>query len=78
MDRTSSDLSVSYTLITTSHLSQFVKEMAEINFRKIDIDVYDEDVLVETELYDSDPRDPGQVLSDTKQRAAGVRSALSK
>ena len=52
--------------------------MAEIGFRKIDIDAYDEDVLVETELYDPDPRAPAQFLNDTKQKAAAVRSALSK
>lgn len=52
--------------------------MADFNFRKIDIDVYDEDALVETELYDPGPRDPAQVLNDTKQRAGAVRSALSK
>jgi len=52
--------------------------MAEINFRKIDIDAYDEDVLVETELYDPDPRNPAQILNDTKQKATAVRSALSK
>lgn len=52
--------------------------MAESNFRKIDIDAYDEDVLVETELYDPDPRDPAQILNDAKQRAVAVRSALSK
>jgi actin related protein 2/3 complex, subunit 5 len=52
--------------------------MADINFRKIDIDAYDEDVLVETELYDPDPRNPAQVLNDTKQKAVAVRSALSK
>ena len=52
--------------------------MADINFRKIDIDAYDEDVLAETELYDPDPRDPAQILNDTKQKASAVRSALSK
>ncbi|KAF9643498.1 arp2/3 complex subunit [Thelephora ganbajun] len=52
--------------------------MSDVNFRKIDIDIYDEDVLVETELYDADPRDPAQVLNDTKQKATAVRSALSK
>ena len=52
--------------------------MAEINFRKIDIDVYDEDALVETELYDADPRSPAQVVNDAKQKATAVRSALSK
>lgn len=50
----------------------------ETSFRKIDIDLYDEDVLDETELYDADPRDPAQVLNDVKQRGTAVRSALSK
>jgi len=59
-------------------LSRFLNEMADVNFRKIDIDVYDEDALVETELYDADPRDPTQALSDAKQKATAVRSALSK
>lgn len=47
-------------------------------FRKIDIDQYDEDVLLETELYDADPRDPSQVLDDARQRASAVRGSLSK
>ena len=49
-----------------------------MSFRKIDVDVYDEDVLQETELYDPDPREPTQVLSDTKQKQLAVRSALNK
>jgi len=49
-----------------------------MSFRKIDVDVYDEDVLQETELYAPDPREPAQVLSDTKQKQLGVRSALNK
>jgi actin related protein 2/3 complex subunit 5 len=49
-----------------------------MSFRKIDIDAYDEDVLLEAELYDPDPRDPAQVLSDTKQKAAAVRSSLAR
>ena len=52
--------------------------LSGINFRKIDIDDYDEDVLVETELYDVDPRGPAQVPNDVKQKATAVRSALSK
>ena len=64
-----------YTLITPPPTP---KEMAETNFRKIDIDAYDEDVLVETELYNPDPRGPAQILSDTKQKTSAVRSALSK
>ncbi|KAF8494944.1 arp2/3 complex subunit [Russula emetica] len=50
----------------------------DINFRKIDVDAYDEDVLLETELYDPDPRGPQQVIEDTKARAASVRTSLAK
>ncbi|GJE93006.1 arp2/3 complex subunit [Phanerochaete sordida] len=50
----------------------------DVNFRKIDIDQYDEDVLLDSELYEADPRDPAQVLDDTKQKATAVRSSLSK
>ena len=45
----------------------------ETNFRKIDIDQYDEDVLLESELYDADPRDPIQVLADAKSKASAVQ-----
>ena len=48
------------------------------SFRKIDIDQYDEDVLLESELYEPDPRDPAQVLSDAKQKAATVRQSLAR
>ncbi|KAF8588105.1 arp2/3 complex subunit [Ramaria rubella] len=47
-------------------------------FRKIDIDAFDEDTLLESELYEPDPRDPGTVLSDAKQKQSAVRSALSR
>ncbi|PCH42847.1 arp2/3 complex subunit [Wolfiporia cocos MD-104 SS10] len=50
----------------------------EVNFRKIDIDQYDEDVLLESELYEPDPRDPAQVISDAKQKAATVRTSLAQ
>jgi actin related protein 2/3 complex subunit 5 len=50
----------------------------DINFRKIDVDVYDEDVLLETELYDPDPRGPQQVIEDAKAKAASVRTSLAK
>lgn len=48
------------------------------NFRKIDVDVYDEDVLLETELYDPDPRGPQQVIADAKAKATAVRTSLAK
>ncbi|EKM52751.1 uncharacterized protein PHACADRAFT_176763 [Phanerochaete carnosa HHB-10118-sp] len=50
----------------------------DVNFRKIDVDQYDEDVLLDSELYEADPRDPAQVLDDAKQKATAVRSSLSK
>lgn len=50
----------------------------DINFRKLDIDQYEEDVLLESELYEADPRDPDQVLNDAKQKALAVRSSLAK
>ncbi|KAF8346657.1 actin-related protein 2/3 complex subunit 5 [Amanita rubescens] len=52
--------------------------MAEVNFRKIDIDIYDEDVLQESDIYETDPRDPGQVLAEAKQKQTAVRSALAR
>jgi actin related protein 2/3 complex subunit 5 len=50
----------------------------DINFRKIDVDVYDEDVLLEAELYDPDPRGPQRVTEDAKAKAASVRTFLAK
>lgn len=47
-------------------------------FRKIDIDAFDEDVLLESELYEPDPRDPSQVLDEAKAKSVAVRSSLSK
>ena len=62
-------------------LQQFrsrIKLNMDVNFRKIDIDAYDEDVLLETELYDPDPRGPQQASEDAKARAASVRTSLAK
>ena len=47
-------------------------------FRKIDIDAYDEDTFLESELFEPDPRSPAQVLSDAKQKQTTVRSSLAK
>ncbi|KAF8229407.1 actin-related protein ARPC5, partial [Tricholoma matsutake] len=47
-------------------------------FRKIDIDIYDEDVLQESELYDADPRDASQTLAEAKQKQAAVRTSLAR
>ncbi|KAI0753661.1 arp2/3 complex 16 kDa subunit [Fomes fomentarius] len=50
----------------------------DVNFRKIDIDQFDEDALLDSEVYDLDPRDPAQALNDAKQHAVAVRSSLAK
>ena len=50
----------------------------DVNFRKIDVDAFDEDVLLESELYDPDPRTPEQAVAEVKAKAAKVRSSLSK
>ena len=55
-----------------------IADRSDTNFRKIDIDQYEEDVLLDSELYDTDPRDPAQALNDVKQNAAVVRSSLAK
>lgn len=47
-------------------------------FRKIDIDAYDEDAFLESELFEPDSRNPTQVLSDAKQKQTAVRSSLAK
>jgi len=47
-------------------------------FRKIDIDIYDEDVLQESELYDADPRDASQALAEAKQKQVAVRTSLAR
>ena len=52
--------------------------MAEVNFRKIDIDAYDVDAFQESELYEADPRDPTMVLNDAKAKSLQVRTSLSR
>ncbi|GHJ84248.1 hypothetical protein NliqN6_0650 [Naganishia liquefaciens] len=47
-------------------------------FRKIDIDQYDEDRLVPSDLYDPDPRGPDGVLADARNKSTEVRSLLSR
>lgn len=47
-------------------------------FRKIDIDLYDEDTLQESDIWDADPRSPAEVLDLAKQRQVSVRSSLAR
>ncbi|KAJ4487557.1 ARP2/3 complex 16 kDa subunit (p16-Arc)-domain-containing protein [Lentinula aciculospora] len=50
----------------------------DVAFRKIDIDAYDEDAIQESELYEADPRDPGQVLEEVRAKQVAARSLLAK
>ncbi|KAJ8078626.1 arp2/3 complex subunit [Marasmius sp. AFHP31] len=50
----------------------------EVNFRKIDIDAFDEEVLRESDLYEEDPRGPAQALDEAKQKQTAVRSSLAR
>ena len=52
--------------------------MAEYAFRKIDIDVLEEDVLLPSDLYDPDPRGPDGVNADAKQKSGDARGLVSK
>ncbi|KAF7970343.1 hypothetical protein HWV62_24308 [Athelia sp. TMB] len=47
-------------------------------FRKIDIDAYDEDAFLDSELFEPDARSPDQVLAEAKQKQTAVRSSLAK
>ncbi|KAK0556296.1 arp2/3 complex subunit [Tilletia horrida] len=48
------------------------------NFRSIDIDQFDEDVLDESELIEQDPRSAAEVLSIAKQKAGQVRGFIGQ
>jgi len=52
--------------------------MSSTNFRKIDIDQYDEDVVQESELYLPDSRSPQEVTAISKEKAQQVRSLIGK
>jgi actin related protein 2/3 complex subunit 5 len=52
--------------------------MSEYAFRKINIDAYDEDALLPSDLVDPDPRGPDGVLADAKSKSQEVRGLVSK
>ena len=47
-------------------------------FRKINIDEFDEDVILPSDLYDPDPRGPDVVIAESKQNAQEARNLVSK
>ena len=48
------------------------------SFRKIDIDQYDEDVIVDEELVEPFPKSPEQALADAKAKSTEVRSLIGR
>lgn len=47
-------------------------------YRKIDIDIYDPDIVTEEELYVHDPRSPEEVLAEAQSKTAQARSCLTR
>lgn len=52
--------------------------MAPIDFRRIDVDQYDEDRLDPETLYHPDPRSPAQVLAAVQETDKLVRTAVQR
>ena len=50
----------------------------DVNFRKIDIDQFDEDALQDSEVYEQDSRNPADILDGAKQRQISVRGLLNR
>ncbi|PWZ01486.1 Arp2/3 complex 16 kDa subunit ARPC5 [Testicularia cyperi] len=48
------------------------------NFRKIDIDKYDEDVILDEELVEPFPKAPEQASADARAKATEVRSLIGR
>lgn len=48
------------------------------NFRKIDIDQYDEDAFLDAELVEPFPKSPEQALADAKAKSTEVRSLIGR
>ncbi|GAK65044.1 ARP2/3 complex [Moesziomyces antarcticus] len=48
------------------------------NFRKIDIDKYDEDVILDEELVEPYPKAPEQALAEAKAKSTEVRTLIGR
>jgi len=48
------------------------------NWRRLDVDQYDEDRVLPSELYDPDPRGPDGVLHETQAKQPTVRALLAR
>lgn len=52
--------------------------MADSSFRRLDVDQYDEDRVLPSDLYIPDSRAPATVLADTQGKATAVRGLLQR
>lgn len=52
--------------------------MAEGSWRRLDVDQYDEDRVLPTDLYTPDPRAPAQQLQDQSAKQSAVRGLLQR
>jgi actin related protein 2/3 complex subunit 5 len=49
-----------------------------IDFRKIDVDQYDDEALLESDLVEPDARPPAQILADAKAKSTEVRGLIQR
>ncbi|GAA6017212.1 hypothetical protein JCM10207_002572 [Rhodosporidiobolus poonsookiae] len=59
-------------------MSASTAALANKDFRRIDIDQYDEDRVLPSSLYHPDPRPASQILSDTQAKEKQVRSLVQR
>jgi actin related protein 2/3 complex subunit 5 len=57
-------------------MSASTAAISGIPFRKLNIDQYDEDIVLASSLYVPDPRPSSQILNDTQQKEKRVRQSL--
>lgn len=48
------------------------------SFRKLPVDLYSEDLILESDLYSPDSRSPSQVLEETKSKHSQIKLLLQK
>lgn len=53
-------------------------DMTDSAFRRLPVDLYDEDRVLVSDLYPADPRPAAQILSDTQRTAQDVRQLVQR
>lgn len=52
--------------------------MTDTSFRRLPVDLYDEDRVLVTDLYTPDARDPTQILNDTQHTHTQVKQSVQR